>query len=195
MHQPVGLNGQWHVAGLERNHDVIKVRFLQQLHVAQRAVHHALGSQPAVFGKNVLFQGTGVHPDADGHVVGLGAVRHPAHLVCPANVAGVDAHFVDAVLHGGDGQGVVKVNVRHQGHRAGVHQCANRPGARPVVHRHAHQVAPRRCQPLDLIQGGGHVPGVRVGHGLNGDRGPAADQYAACADLLGHSCGSSVFSE
>ena len=179
VHQPVGRHGGGHVAGFQGNHDIVKARFLQQLHVIQGAVHHALGGKAAVLGQDVLFQGTGVDPDADGHMVHLGAVRHPAHLLRAADVAGVDAHFVNAVFHGGDGQRVVKMNVRHQRHRALIHQPPHRPGARPIVHRNAHQIAPRRRQLPDLLQGGGHVPGVRIGHGLNGNRRAAADQYAA----------------
>ncbi len=139
------------------------------------AFAQALRGNAAVFGQNVLFQGTGVHPDTDGDMVALQTVRHQLHLVLPADVAGVDAELVDAVFQRPDGQTVVKMDVCAQGHRALVHQRPHRLHAVLVIHRHPHQLGPGLRQTLNLGQGRLRVLRPRVGHGLNGNRRPAAD--------------------
>ena len=96
-----------------------------------------------------------------------GAVRQHAHVGFPADVAGVDAQLADAVFRGHDGQGMVKVNIRHQGAGRAVHQVAHGLGTGHVVHAHPHQVAARGVQGTDLGQGLFHIPGVGVGHGLH----------------------------
>ena len=129
-------------------------------------------------------------------MMGAGAVRHPLHIGLAADVAGVDAQLRYAVLHGADGQAVIKMDVRHQGHGAAVHQRAHGFDAVRIIDRHAHDVAARRRQRLDLRQGGRHVPGVGIGHALHGYGRAAAQRQAAhrqCSCFHGFSCQPKMF--
>ena len=154
--------------------------------MAQGALHQAFRRWSAVFFQQMLFRGAGVDPDADRNAVPLRAVRHQANPFFPADVAGVDPHLGDPVLHGLDGQPVVKMNVRHQRYGASVHQRPNRLRAGLVIHADPHQVAAGRGQRANLGQGRFHVPGVRIRHGLHQHRMPAAQQKIAYLNRPGH---------
>ncbi len=49
-----------------------------------------------------------------------------------------------------------------------------------------HQFAADIVQPADLIQSGGHVPGIGAAHGLDGAWGVSTDFYIAYSYLFGH---------
>ena len=83
--------------------------------MVQSAFHQGLRGGGAVFCQDVLFQGAGIDPNADGDVLLAAGIGHGLHPAVVPDVAGVDTDFVDASGHGLQGQLVVKVDVRHQG--------------------------------------------------------------------------------
>ena len=183
--QPVGRDGVRHVARLHGEHHIVKPAALQHARVAERALDHALRRRSAVLLQDVLLHRAGVDADAYRDVVRLHAVRQHAHVLLPANVAGIDAQLVDAVLHRRQRQLVVKVNVGDQRHRAAVHQRAHGFRARLVVHGDADDVRARDRQRADLRERRLHVRRVRIGHRLHGNRRAAADEHAAGLHLPG----------
>ena len=109
-------------------------------------------------------------------------LHHQAGLGRAPQVAGVDADGVGPLLQGRQGQAVVEVDVGDQGQRALALDLPEGPGRLLIGHGQAGHFAARRGQAPDLGQGGPHVAGVGVGHGLHHHRGPAADLHRADED-------------
>ena len=77
------------------------------------------------------------------------------------------------------------MDVHHQGH---VHLLLDPVDGlgRPLIgDGETHDLAAGGTQFLDLLHGSFHVPGLGVAHGLDRDRGAAAQGQAAHADLSG----------
>ena len=83
--------------------------------MAHGALHQGFRRGMAVFLQELFVQAAAVDPDPDGNVLALAHLHHRLHPVFPANVAGVDADLRRAAFRCGNGQLVVKMNVRHQG--------------------------------------------------------------------------------
>jgi len=98
-----------------------------------------------------------------------------------------DVAWIDAVL----GQRLGAVGVLGQEHVAVVVEVADDrhadllddlgdgAGGLVIVDRHAHELAARGVERVDLRDGAGDIGGVRVGHGLDHDGALAADLDAA----------------
>ena len=186
MQQPVGRHVERYVGAFDGDADVREVILLQQRDMAQRALHERLRRHAAVLCQQLLLQRAAVHADADGHLVRAAAVHDRLHTVLPADVAGVDADLVRAVLRRGDGKAVVKVNVRHERNMNAVLDGLDRLRCLRRRHGHAHDLAARLLQAQDLLDGRACVLGLCVAHRLDGDRRAAADGHAADHDLLRH---------
>ena len=107
------------------------------------------------------------------------------HMLPAADVARIQAQLVHAVLRRGDGQAVVKVDIRHKRDVDGAVDGGDRPCARLVEHGNAHDLAPGALKLQDLGDGRRRIARVRVRHGLDADGRAAADAnaaggYAAC---------------
>ena len=149
----------------------------------QRAFHHALRGRPAVFGQDILLHRAGVHANAHRNVMGLHTVGENTHVLLSADVAGVNAQFVNAVFHRLDGELVIKMNVGDQRNGAPVHQRAHRFGACLVVNGYANDIRARHRQRADLGERRLHVRRVRIGHRLYADRRAPADEDVSGLDL------------
>ena len=181
-----GRHGIADVGVLHGDDRVVETLVFQQPHVVEGALHHGGHGIVGVVRTAVLVEGAAVDADADGDMMGLAAVHHRLHSVGGADVARVDAELFAAVLHGGDGQPVIKMYVCHKRQVDPVHDVPDRPGRVHIEHGGADDLAARRLQPVYLLYGGLCVPGVRVGHGLDGHRGAAAHGHAAHKDLSRH---------
>ena len=93
--------------------------------------------------------------------------------------------FVQGGGDGLQGQLIVEVDIHHHWERTGLLDLGHRPGGGPIRDRHPHDLTSSRSQGTDLGQGGLHIVGAGIGHGLDGDRRPAADGDAAHMDLSG----------
>ena len=138
----------------------MEIQRSQQLDVAQRALHHALGRGPIIFFQQVLFKGPRIDADADRDPAVPGAVHHGLDLFRAADVAGVDPQTVGAGPGGRDGQTVVEVDVGDHRDPHLLLDAGNRRGRLGVRHRHPHDVASGRLQAPDLGHGGGDVLGA-----------------------------------
>src|SRR5256712_7753809 len=69
----------------------------------------------SVFGEEALFERTRVDPDPHGDLLFLGDVHDLLHEGLAADVSGVEAQAVDALLERDERQLVVEVDVGHEG--------------------------------------------------------------------------------
>ena len=133
----------------------------------------------AVLFQQPLIQTAAVDADADGDVLVLAHLHHRLHPILPADVAGVDADFAGAALRGGDGQLIVKVNIRNQRQRAFLADFRKASGRLPIGHCQPGNLAACRRQSANLPEASLHIRGFCVEHGLNDHRGTAADGHTA----------------
>ena len=71
------------------------------------------------------------------------------------------------------------MNIRHQRHRAFIHQLAHGGHARIVIYGYAHDIAALACQGANLQKRTRHITGVGIGHGLYGYACAAAQRHGA----------------
>ena len=147
--------------------------------MALGALHHGLRAGVAVLFDEPGLQTAGVDADADGDAPFPAGLRHRLHVLRAADVAGVDADLVNAPLRHRQGQPVVKMNIRHQGDADLLLDFGDGLGGAHIRDGQADNVRPRHLHGLDLGHRGLHVPGLGVAHGLDGDRGAAADLHPA----------------
>jgi hypothetical protein len=102
----------------------------------------------------------------------------------PPHVAGVEPHLVHPLLDRFEGELVVEVDVRHEGHVA--QEALDRPQGlcvRLVEDRHADDLAPGVEHPSDLGLRGLEVGGLGRGQGLDPNRVLAPDDELPAAHL------------
>ena len=179
--QAVGLHGHGNVARLDADADILKAAVLQELYMTESALAEGSGAQ-AVFFEQSLFHRAGIHADADGDAPLAAGVRHHTHPLRRADIAGVDADLVEARLHRGQREPVIKMDIRHERQVGAAPDL--RQGARGelVGHGETHDLAARGFQPPELRERGGDIVRVRVRHRLHGNGIPAADGHAADTD-------------
>ena len=78
------------------------------------AFHQGLRGGMAVLFQELFVQAASVDADSNGDFFAFAYVRHGLDPVCSSDVSGIDANFRGAAFCGGDGQTVIKMNVRHQ---------------------------------------------------------------------------------
>ena len=110
-----------------------------------------------------------------------------AHLSFVTKVAGIQAQTVDAALDALQGKLVVKVDVGDQGDMDLLLDLSHGLGCFHVRYGATDNLAAHLFQFMDLAYGGGHVPGVRFGHGLYGYVGSTANFDATDGNRLGDS--------
>ena len=165
--QTVGLYGADHVAGLEADLDIAEALTLQHLDVAQGAFYHGLGRGRAELLQQVFFEAAAVHANADGDAFGTGLVHHGLHPLLAADVTRVDAQAGGAAVRGHQGQAVVEVDIGHHGDGAPVADLVEDLARLLRGHAHADDLAAGVGVGVDLVDRGFHIPGVRLGHGLD----------------------------
>ena len=146
--------------------------------MVQSALHQGLRGGRAVLCQDVLFQGAGVDPDADGDVLLAAGVGHGFHPAVVPDVAGIDADFIDARGHGLQGQLVVKVDVRHQGDGHLLLDGGDEGHGLFVGDGRPQDLAPCPLQAQGLLHAALDVCGGHVEHGLHGDGRAASNGHA-----------------
>jgi len=145
----------------------------------QSACHHRFGGGVAILRQQVLFQGTAVHPDANGNLTLPRCGDDLADLFGPADIAGIEAQTVDSRLQRLQCQAMVEVDVGNEGDVDGLLDLWELFGGFPIGNCDPYHFAPDFRQALDLGNRGPPIAGVGVGHGLHHNRRPAADGDAA----------------
>ena len=176
--QAVGRHHQRHIARLHRDACIIKTVGLEQLEVRKRALNQRLRRRVAVFFEQLFIQTSAIHADTDRNVLLLADIDHSADALRAADVAGVDANFGSTGLGCGDGEAVVKMDVRDE-----------RQGRlRADLAERMRCVHVRDGEPRDLTACGGQLSDLPerpfdvcracIEHGLDGDRRAAAGDGA-----------------
>ncbi len=176
---PVSRHRHQNIGGFQGNLEIKEAPVLKLPDPAQGAGRQGRGRGRPVFFQEVRLQRAGVHPQAQGHAPLPAGLQHLAGLLFAPEVAGVDADGVGPLFQGGQGQAVVEVDVGDEGQGALWLDLPEGRGRLLVRHGQPGHFAAGRGQPLDLGQGGRHVPGVGVGHALHHHRGAAADLHRA----------------
>ncbi len=147
------------------------------------ALRHGFGGDAAVLLEQVEFDGPGVDADPDGHLVRLARVGHEPDLVLSADVAGVDADLVDARLDGGEGEFIVHLDVRDDGHPDVFFQSFDGLDIFHVRDRKADELAAGGRQFSRLKDVRLDVALRRIEHGLDDDGCVSAKRYIAHENL------------
>ena len=193
---PVSVTPTWsgYGKGRDRERDsgalhgesnIVKVIAVQQVDVTLRGLDERLGGRVAVLLQKPLFQTAAVDADADRDPAGLAGLGDLAHVLLIADVAGVDADFMDARLRRGEGEPIVEMNVRDDRDRRRLDDLRQSLGGLPVRDGETDDLAAGGIEALDLVDGRLRVGGAGVAHRLHRDGSAAADEHAADVDLLG----------
>src|SRR5881628_1354252 len=112
---PVRLDHHARVRGLQRNLHLRIVAVFKDPDVSQRGLDHAFGGRPTVLGEKILLERARVDPDPNGNLLFLGDVHDLLYERLAADVSGVEAQAVDALLERDERQLVAEVDVGHEG--------------------------------------------------------------------------------
>src|SRR5436309_7679101 len=184
--QPVRLDHDDRVVVLHRNLDVLEAVLLEQRALPQRRLDQRLRRGLAVLLQQPRVQLAGVDADPDRYPrIGRGLGDLPHLVVELLDVAGVDPHRRAAGVD--RREDVLGLEVDVGDHRDLRLARDLGEGVRVVLGRYGDpdDLAARRGQLGDLLEGGVDVGGQRGGHGLHRHRGAAADRYRADHDLAG----------
>ncbi len=175
---------------LDGDLEIVESDVLEHARLLQRGGHERLGGRTAVLGVQLLVERARVHADAQGDPrIGGRLADRGAHFIEFADVARIDAHRGAARVDRLENVFALEVNVRDDRNRRFPHDFRQRVGILLLGHRHADDVAARRGEFRDLLQGGRHVGGARVGHGLHGDRRSTADRHRTDHDAARFAAG------
>ena len=198
----VGFHGGWHIKSLEGNLNLVKILLFQQAdfpqgggdHVVDDAVFPGLGfagfgqliDQVQMAGKAPSAadaahrrQAAEVDADADGNVAFPGRRYYLLNLLGVPQIAGIQAQAIHSAAGAFQGQLIVKMDVGNQGNLNPLFDFGHRPGRFQIGNGRADNVAAGFLQLVDLADGGFNIPRIGLGHGLDGNIGPAADLDAA----------------
>ena len=114
-----------------------------------------------------LFKASRIGAHANGNVMGAQTIRDRSQLIFAADIAGIDADFVRAVLYGEHREFCRKVDVRHERQRYFIADRPNGARVRFVAHGDAHDLAARRGESSDLRGGLFRVARRRGSHRLD----------------------------
>ncbi|CCX37078.1 putative uncharacterized protein [Clostridium sp. CAG:1013] len=152
--------------------------------MVQSALAQGLRGRGAVLGQNVLFQGAGIHPDADGNPMGTAGVRHGLHPGILSDVAGVDTDLIDAGSHCFQGQLVVKMDIRHQRDAYLLFDGGDQGHSLFIGDSSPEDLTARLLQTHRLGHTARNIRGGHIEHGLHRHRRAAANSHASCHHLF-----------
>jgi len=174
--QAVGVDHHDRVVVLDRDLDVAEAVLLEQGAFPERGLDQGLGSGLAVLGQQALVQRAGVDADADRYAGVAGRLGDVGDLVVERlDVAGVDADRAAAGVDRGEHILRLEVDVGDDRDLRLARDGGQRFGVVLGGHGDPDDLAARRGELGDLLEGGVDVRGQRGGHRLNGHGGVAAD--------------------
>ena len=141
----------------------------------------------AVLFQQLLVKAAAVDADANGDLPILADIHHSLYPVFPANVAGVDPDLRRAAFRSGNGQLIIKMNIRHQRQLRLFADFRKPPSCFHIGYRQPGDLAAGFFQLPDLVQRTGHVRGLGIQHGLNHHRRTAANGNISNHNLSGQS--------
>src|SRR6266540_3125587 len=183
--EPVRLHRHRDVVRLERDLDLPVALVLEDADVPLGALHHPRRRRPAVPLDDVLLERARVHADADRHAPLARRLHDLAHALVRADVARVETDALDARGQRGERQAEVEVDVRDERDGRGPHELRQGPRGVGVRNREPDDVRARLGERAHLRERRSDVRRRRRRHGLDRDRGAAADRDPPDPDLAG----------
>ena len=148
--------------------------------------HQCLRRGVAVFFQQLFVQTAAVDTDSDGDLLILADIHHSLYPILTANVAGVDTDFAGAAFCSGNGQLIIKVDIRHQRQGAFLTDFRKAPGGLHILNGQPGDLTSGGSQSPNLLQAGLHIGGFGIQHGLNGNGCAVSDGNAPNMNLSCH---------
>ena len=175
------------IGGLERNNNIIKIALLKQAHMSHCAVHKSLCGGSAVFGENILLDRAAV--DANPYrdtVIGAG-IGNSLDSVFRADVAGIDAYFINARRDTFERKSVIKMYIRDYRHFYCLFESRDELHRIHIGYCGADYLASGFFESLCLLHAALNIMRGDIEHRLDGYRRVAADSQIAYSDLFAFS--------
>ena len=179
----VGGGGEEYVRRFHADLEFVEVVVLKDANVLESRFDHRLGTWLAVFLQQAPFQASRVHSDTDRATVILGRRDHLSDADGVADVSGIDPQAGGPCLGSLDGAPVMEMNVRDDRRGAFRDDLPQRRSRRLVWRRNPHDFGAGIDATQNLLHGRRDIRGVGVRHGLDRDRGVAADRDGTDANL------------
>ena len=181
----IGVERRGHAMGLGGKHDIGKTAILKMLDETLTRHHELFGLRKVIALGDILLKRASVHANANRAPSGARGIDHSIDLGPITDVAGIDAELGGTGLNGANGELMVKVDIGNDRHRR---LRTNRTKALERSlggHTHAHNIATRLSECMNLCKRCLGVGGIGAGHGLNHHRSAAAylhvtDKHGAC---------------
>ena len=152
--------------------------------MVQGAFAQRLRCGTAVFCKDFLFYGAGIHADPDRDPLLPADLCHLMHAVVRSDISGIDPDFIDPGRRGFQGQAVIEMDIRHQRHADSLFNRGNQPDGLFIRNRRANNVASGLFQLRRLPHASLYVLCGYVEHRLHRDARVPADGNIACHHLF-----------
>ena len=134
---------------------------------------------------DLLFQGSRIHAHADRNIPGGGCLDHSRKLFLSADIAGVNAYFIRAVLNGCKRQAIVKMDIRNQRDPDLMPYLIKRSRGVHIRYRYTDDLTACLFKTMDLFHRSSRIRGFCIAHGLDRDRMRASDHNAADIYFMG----------
>ena len=181
----IGLHHQRHTRGLHRDLHQIEVDLSEIGQLALGRLDHGLGRRPTVALVEIGIEGSGVHPDTDRHRTIAALRRHRLDVLGFADIARIETQTLHTGLERRQRHAVLVMDVGHDRHRGTRHDLRETLSGLRLIAGAANDVATRRREGVDLLEGALDVGGLGDRHRLNAHRRPTTDRHRPHQDLAG----------
>ena len=181
--EAIGFHCGRHVARFQRHDHVVVAFRLGDFDVANGAFDHRGRAGESVLLDQFALQAAGVDADAHRHAALFRLADHLAEAVVAADIAGIDANFVDRMIEGRQRHLVIEMDVADERDADLLADLGQGGGVFRLGHGDADQFAAGLFEALDLCHGRRDVEGVGRRHRLDANRIVAADGQVADHDL------------
>ena len=154
--------------------------------MAESAFHQSFRRRMAVLFQQLLLETPAVDANADRNVLVLAHVYHGFDPILSADITGVDTDLAGPALRGGNGQPVVKMDIRNQRQNTFFADLGKAPGGLHIGYGQPGNLATGCGQGTNLCQRTLYIRGFGIEHGLDHYFRTAADGDIAHLYLSGH---------
>ena len=113
-YQFMGFCAHEYVGRFNTNDQIVIPHILDDFYFIKGTLHNSLCGDAVVFFHQFFFQGTAVHPHANGNISFFCRIHNCLDTLIASDISRIDTDFVCAVFHGCNGHLIVKMNICHQ---------------------------------------------------------------------------------
>ena len=143
------------------------------------ALHHGFRRRVAVLFQKAFFQAASVDTDTDGNVLAPALFRYGTDILLAADVARIDADGIRSPVGTFQCQPIIEMNVTDDGYGGTLLQGGNSFRRFHIRYRDPDNVTSGSMEIHDLSDGGIHIPGLGIAHGLYRNCRVTADRHIA----------------